>query len=97
MKSVVGVIRSPLITEKGTFVSEKAGQVVFKVDRRATKDQIRAAVELLFDVKVDAVRTVNCLGKVRNRMGRPVGRKPNWKKAYISLAEGHTLDLLEDV
>ena len=91
------VIKAPLITEKGTYVSEKAGQLVFVVDSRATKQDIRQAVEKLFDVEVEAVRTVNYLGKVRKRFGRVVGRAAGWKKAYVTLAEGQQVDLLEKV
>lgn len=91
------VVKAPLITEKGTFVSEKAGQLVFMVDARATKYDIRRAVESMFDVKVEAVRTINYLGKVRKRFGRVVGRAGTWKKAYVTLAEGQQLDLLEKV
>jgi large subunit ribosomal protein L23 len=95
MKSGLQVVKAPLITEKGTLVSELSNQVVFKVDHRATKTEIAEAVEDLFNVKVKAVRTVNYLGKVRKRGGRPVGRAASWKKAYVTLAEGQTLDLLE--
>jgi large subunit ribosomal protein L23 len=91
------VVKAPLITEKGTYVSEKAGQLVFVVDARATKHDIRRDVEKLFDVKVEAVRTVNYLGKVRKRFGRVVGRSAGWKKAYVTLAEGQQVDLLEKV
>ena len=70
MIGVIDVLKSPLITEKGTLVAE-SGQVVFKVDPRASKEQIRMAVEKLFDVKVSAVRTINYLGK-KKRMGRRV-------------------------
>ena len=97
MISLFDVIKAPLITEKGTLVSERAGQIVFEVDGRANKREIKAAVERLFDVKVEAVRTANCLGKSRFRLGRRVGKRPNWKKAYITLAEGQTIDLLEKV
>jgi len=97
MISTFDVIKAPLITEKGTLVSERAGQIVFEVDRRASKQQIRAAVERLFDVKVDTVRTANYLGKARFRLGRRVGKRPDWKKAYVTLVEGQTLDLLEKV
>jgi large subunit ribosomal protein L23 len=91
------VITAPLITEKGTFVSETSRQVVFRVDRHATKHEIRRAVETLFGVKVEAVRTVNYLGKVRKRFGRAVGRDGIWKKAYVTLAAGEQVDLLEKV
>ena len=91
------VVKAPLITEKGTYVSEKARQLVFVVDLRATKHDIRHAVEKMFDVEVEAVRTVNYLGKVRKRFGRVVGRAAGWKKAYVTLAEGQQVDLLEKV
>lgn len=95
MIGVIDVLKAPLITEKGTFVAE-SGQVVFKVDPRANKDQIRMAVEKLFDVKVSAVRTVNYLGKTK-RMGRRVGSKPKWKKAYVTLVKGQAAELLEKI
>ncbi len=89
------VVQAPLITEKGTLVSE-AGQVVFKVDRRATKNEIKQAVEELFECKVTSVRTVNYLGK-RQRRGGTFGRKADWKKAYVTLADAQTVDLLESI
>jgi large subunit ribosomal protein L23 len=93
---VFQVIQAPLITEKGTFVSERGNQVVFKVDRRANKVEIRRAVEAMFKVKVEDVRTVNILGKKR-RVGRSIGKRPDWKKAYVTLAEGHRIDFFEAV
>ncbi len=95
MKSPYEVLQAPLITEKGTLVGE-SGQVVFKVATDATKPEIRRAVELLFDCKVSSVRTQNYLGKAR-RVGRTLGKKAAWKKAYVSLAEGQAADLLEKV
>ncbi len=95
MSGVIEVLKAPLITEKGTLVAE-SGQVIFKVDPRANKDQIRMAVEKLFDVKVSAVRTVNYMGKSK-RVGRIVGSKPKWKKAYVTLAKGQAADLLEKI
>ena len=89
------IIRAPLITEKGTLVSERSNQVVFKVDRRANKVEIRRAVEAMFKVKVAEVRTVNVLGKVR-RVKKSVGRRPDWKKAYVTLAEGQRIDFFEN-
>ena len=97
MKKTRTIIKAPLITEKGTLVSEKAGQVVFMVDREATKQDIRRAVKELFGVEVESVRTLNVLGKARKRFGRKIGRGPSWKKAYVTLAEGQQLDLLEKV
>jgi large subunit ribosomal protein L23 len=88
------VIRGPMVTEKGTLVGEVANQVVFRVDPRANKVEIRRAVEAVFSVKVTAVRTARHLGKVK-RVGRNVGRRPGWKKAYVTLAEGHHIDFFE--
>jgi large subunit ribosomal protein L23 len=84
------VIIAPVITEKTTRASEH-GQVVFKVRRAASKPEIKAAVELMFEVKVDAVRVVNVAGKAKRFGGRP-GRRSDFKKAYVSLAEGQTID-----
>jgi large subunit ribosomal protein L23 len=95
MKPGIAVIQAPLITEKGTLVAETSGQVVFKVDRRASKHGIREAVEKLFDVKVEGVRTANYLGKARTRFGKKLGQRAHWKKAYVTLAEGQTIDLLD--
>jgi len=91
------VLKSPIITEKGTLVSEKGNQVVFRVDTRATKLEVALAVEKLFGVKVTAVRTLNTLGKSYRRFGRKIGRHSDWKKAYVTLAEGQSIDLLEQV
>jgi large subunit ribosomal protein L23 len=96
MGAPADVIEGPLITEKGTLVNEEANQVVFRVRPWANKVQIRAAVERLFKVHVEEVRTVNYLGKVR-RVGRNVGRRPNWKKAYVTLREGDRIDFFEAV
>lgn len=95
MKASIQIIQAPLITEKGTYVAETSGQVVFKVDRRASKHEIRDAVEKMFEVKVVAVRTINYLGKARTRFGKKLGQRAHWKKAYVSLAEGETIDLLD--
>jgi large subunit ribosomal protein L23 len=89
-----GLIVSPLVTEKGTLASEKANQVVFRIRPDANKDQIRMAVEDLFKVTVVKVRTSNFLGKERRR-GRMAGRRPNWKKAYVTLKEGDRIEFFE--
>jgi large subunit ribosomal protein L23 len=88
------VIREPLVTEKGTLVGELSNQVVFRVHPKANKVEIRQAVEHMFQVKVEAVRTTRQLGKVR-RVGRSSGRRADWKKAYVTLAEGHSIDFFE--
>lgn len=96
MRDQYDVIRSPLITEKGTLVSELGNQVLFKVRRDASKFAIREAVEKLFKVKVTKVRTANYLGKSR-RVGKSMGQRPPWKKAYVTLADGQRIDLFESV
>lgn len=92
--NVVDVIKGPVITEKGTLVNELGNQVVFRVDLRANKVEIRQAVERLFKVKVEKVRTSRLLGKTR-RVGRSAGRRSDWKKAYVTLAEGSRIDFFE--
>jgi large subunit ribosomal protein L23 len=96
MKNVYDVITSPLITEKGTMVSELGNQVLFRVRRDANKDEIRRAIEMLFKVKVVKVRTLHLLGKTK-RVGKYAGRRPAWKKAYVTLAEGQRIDFFENV
>jgi large subunit ribosomal protein L23 len=90
------VITAPLITEKGTFVNETGNQVLFQVRPDANKIEIKQAVEKLFKVKVVKVRTANVLGKTR-RVGRSMGNRPDWKKAYVTLAEGQRIDFFEQV
>jgi large subunit ribosomal protein L23 len=85
------IIRAPLITEKATLLSEK-GQVVFRVAIDATKPEIKAAVEGLFGVKVTGVNTLVQKGKTKRFKGRP-GVRSDVKKAFVSLAEGETIDL----
>ena len=94
--SAEALIIAPLITEKGTFVTEKANQVVFRLRPEATKDKIRLVVEDQFKVTVLRVRTSNFLGKERRR-GRVVGRKPDWKKAYVTLKDGDKIEFFEGV
>jgi large subunit ribosomal protein L23 len=96
MKNLDRVITAPLITEKGTLVNEQANQFVFRVRAEANKVEIRRAVEMFFKVKVDKVRTTNYLGKPR-RVGRTLGRRPRWKKAYVTLARGQRIDFFENV
>ena len=88
------VVQGPIITEKGTLVNELGNQVVFRVHPHANKVEIRQAIETLFKVKVEKVRTTRQLGKIR-RVGRHQGRRPDWKKAYVTLAEGSRIDFFE--
>ena len=85
------VILSPVITEKATALSEH-NKVVFKVAKTATKPQIKAAIEKLFDVKVKSVNTIVTEGKVKMFRGRP-GQRSDVKKAVVTLEEGHSIDV----
>jgi large subunit ribosomal protein L23 len=85
------VLLAPHVSEKSAIAAEKANQIVFRVRRDSTKPEIKAAVELMFEVKVDAVRVVNVAGKAKRFGGRP-GRRSDFKKAYVSLAAGQSID-----
>jgi large subunit ribosomal protein L23 len=85
------VLVAPHVSEKSALVAEKNNQIVFRVLRDSTKPEIKAAVELMFEVKVDSVRVVNVGGKAKRFGGRP-GKRSDWKKAYVSLAEGQSID-----
>ena len=98
--SVWVILKSPVVTEKSVLLKEdstdedsnrKTGQIMtFKVDRHATKTDIKGAVEEIFNVKVAAVRTVHYEGKMKRR-GRIEGRRPNYKKAYVTLRKGEPM------
>ncbi len=90
-ESMYTIIRAPVITEKATLLSERS-QVVFRVAIDATKPEIKAAVEGLFGVTVQAVNTLVTKGKAKRFKGRP-GQRSDVKKAYVQLAEGQTIDL----
>jgi large subunit ribosomal protein L23 len=89
--SAYDIIKSPVITEKSTLVSE-ANQVIFKVAPKATKPEIKAAVESLFNVKVKAVNTLVRKGKVKTFRGRRA-QQSDIKKAIVTLEEGHSIDV----
>ncbi len=88
------VIREPHITEKANFQKQGANQISFKVHKHANKIEIRKAVETLLDTKVLEVRTINVRGKTR-RVGRNVGKRPDWKKAIVKLAPGENVAFFE--
>lgn len=88
------VLMVPVVTEKSTLASEAGNQVVFRVHPQANKVRIKNAVESLFQVKVEQVRTLRYLGK-RRRVGRSQGKKAAWKKAYVTLREGDRIDFFE--
>ncbi len=94
MKSNLDIIRRPLITEKVTRLQEELNQYVFEVDPRSNKIEIKRAVEERFNVRVTKVRTINIRGKVKT-LGRFSGRRPNWKKAVITLFKGDKIELFE--
>ena len=81
------IIRRPLVTEKSTIERENGNVITFEVDGNANKIQVKQAVEELFKVKVEDVRLFNVRGKMK-RMGRFVGKRRDWRKAYVRLKEG---------
>jgi len=91
MKGPRDIIQAPLISEKGTALAESANQFLFKVRPEANKIEVKRAVETLFKVKVVDVRMARYLGKMR-RIGRSMGRRSDWKKAYVTLKEGDKID-----
>lgn len=90
------IILAPVVSEKSTRVAEKRNQAVFKVVHDAGKAEIKSAVETLFKVQVVGVNTLNVYGKSK-RFGQSMGRRSDWKKAYVTLAEGQEIDFLGGV
>lgn len=90
------IIKGPLITEKGTIQKEANNQLTFEVDRKANRVEIRHAVERVFNVKVERVRTMQVKGKVK-RVGRTLGKRRDWKKAIVTLAKGENIEFFEGV
>jgi large subunit ribosomal protein L23 len=91
MRGPQEIIMAPVISEKGSLLAETVQQVLFKVRPDANKVEVKRAVESLFKVRVVKVRMARYLGKVR-RVGRSTGRRPEWKKAYVTLREGDKID-----
>jgi large subunit ribosomal protein L23 len=94
MPTLHRTIVRPLITEKSSAAYQTRGEYTFEVHPDASKTQIRSAIEQLFGVKVTGVWTMNVRGKER-RMGKTTGRRPNWKKAIVTLREGDTIEIFE--
>lgn len=90
------IVRRALVSEKGTHLGEAQNQYIFEVDPTANKIEIKQAVESIFNVKVESVRTMNRAGK-KKRLGAFVGRRSHWKKAVVTLREGQTIPLFEQV
>jgi large subunit ribosomal protein L23 len=89
-----GILLSPVITEKSASVGVPGRTVSFKVDPRASKEEIRGAVERVFSVKVEGVRTCRFIGKTK-RTAKGLGKRAGFKKAYVTLVEGSKIDLVE--
>ncbi|MGB3226229.1 MAG: 50S ribosomal protein L23 [Desulforhopalus sp.] len=87
MKNIYSVLQGPCLTEKAALMQERDEKIVFKVHPKANKIEVKNAVELMFNVKVRDVRTVNLHGK-KKRVGKTVGFTNDWKKAYVTLSEG---------
>jgi large subunit ribosomal protein L23 len=85
------VILGPQISEKSTYIADKNEQVIFKVASNATKPEVKAAVEMLFNVQVDSVQIANVKGK-QKRFGKFMGRRKDWKKAYVCLKPGQEIN-----
>lgn len=90
------VIRMPLLSEKGDRLKEKQNKIILSVDTRANKTQVKAAIEAIFNVKVVDVNMMNVKGKVK-RIGMRKGKRPDWKKAVVTIAEGSKVDFIEGV
>ena len=90
------IVRRALISEKGTKVRERENSYFFEVAPDANKIQVKQAVEAIFQVKVESVRTLRVHGKPK-RMGRYAGHRPDWKKAIVTLKKGQTIELFEQV
>ena len=86
------ILVAPHVSEKAAMIADGNNQHVFKVLPGASKEEVKNAVEQMFNVKVETVRTVNVIGK-QKRFGRTLGKRSDWKKAYVRLAEGHDIDL----
>jgi large subunit ribosomal protein L23 len=90
---LITILVGPHVSEKASIVAEKHNQICFKVRRDSTKKEIAQAVEMMFEVKVDNVQVTNVRGKSK-RFGQTMGKRADWKKAYVTLAEGHDIDFL---
>ena len=94
MKDIYQIIKKVRISEKATVLHETTGEIVFEVERDANKIEIKQAIERAFDKKVVSVRTANYDGKERRRRRSDAGSAQHWKKAYVRLADGQSLDLV---
>ncbi len=88
---LIDVLDAPIISEKSTTAAEKENRFVFKIKTHATKNQVKKAVEALFEVKVESVHVLNVKGK-KKRFGRTLGQRSDWKKAYVKLKPGFDIN-----
>ena len=91
-EDLIRVLQAPVISEKSNILAEQQKQFVFRVKKNANKTQIKAAVELMFDVKVQSVNVTNVKGKIK-RFGRFMGHRSDWKKAYVKLMPGFDIEM----
>ena len=92
-EQIMKVLIAPIVSEKSTRLADEHRQFVFKVVTDASKPDVRKAVELMFDVKVEAVQIANVRGKTK-RFGQSIGKRSDWKKAFVTLAEGHDINFM---
>lgn len=90
---LIDVLDAPIISEKSTVAAEKDNRFVFKVKKQATKNQVKGAVEAMFNVEVDSVHVLNVKGK-KKRFGKTLGQRSDWKKAYVKLKSGHDINFV---
>jgi large subunit ribosomal protein L23 len=88
------ILLAPRVTEKATHIAERNRQFVFKVARDASKPEIKAAVEKMFEVKVESVQVCNMQGKRKRQAGKHPGQRAAWKKAYVRLAPGYDINFM---
>ena len=96
MKDLFAIIKKPIITERSTYLKDRDNKIVFEVNKNANKRDIKKAVERIFKVSVISVNTINMKGKVK-RFGKVFGKRPDWKKAIVTLKEGDKIELLEGI
>ncbi|HAP66304.1 MAG TPA: 50S ribosomal protein L23 [Nitrospinae bacterium] len=96
MKDIYAVIKKPIITERSAYLKERGNKIIFQVEVNANKRDIKKAVEKVFNVHVMDVNTLNVKGKVK-RFGKSFGKRPDWKKAIVTLKEGDKIELLEGI
>ncbi|MBI3600343.1 MAG: 50S ribosomal protein L23 [Nitrospinae bacterium] len=96
MKDLYAIIKKPLITERSAYLKDRYNKIIFHVDINANKRDIKKAVERIFNVNVVSINTINMMGKVK-RFGKILGKRPDWKKAIVTLKEGEKIELLEGI